>query len=597
MKKELSIPAILLRLHGLIWASLPGFFVLLNVLAVAHGLSWGLNTLVFQRFFDAVNQAVTGAGTPSAIYWQLAAVAGITFGGQILNGAHNFLTNIFGHKMMGFLSKEIYRKASRLDPIAFEDPAVLDDINKAHQGMGSCLHMLAVILFIFTTYLPYFLFMGWYLYSVKPSLALSIVIIFIPVALAQLIRTGVYTKLEDESAPLRREYEYYERCICHREYFKETRLLGAFTYFRRLYQDTLQIMQEKKWKAELRTGLLELATRVLTLVGYMGVLYMLFAALLQGEISVGAFAAIFASVDMMFAMAEEVVGMHIGTVTQNLGTVRNFLRFLEIPERTGKEVAVDPGKIILEGVSFRYPNSEKDAVSDINLEIYPGETLAIVGSNGAGKSTLVKLLTGLYLPTEGIVRFGGVPTNEVSPDSLFRRTSAVFQKYQRYQMTLGDNIAISEPEKEKSNELLHEAAQKGDLEPDSEAFPKGFETMLSREFDGVDLSGGQWQRVAIARGFYRNHDLIVLDEPTAAIDPLEETLIYRKFAEMATDKTAVIVTHRLGSARIADRIAVMDQGRIAAIGTHEELLRSGGVYAEMYHAQAKWYHRESPSAL
>lgn len=130
---------------------------------------------------------------------------------------------------------------------------------------------------------------------------------------------------------------------------------------------------------------------------------------------------------------------------------------------------------------------------------------------------------------------------------------------------------------------------------DTRVFPDGFETMLSREFEGVDLSGGQWQRVAIARGFYRSHDLIILDEPTAAVDPLEETLIYQKFAEMAADKTAVIVTHRLGSARIADRIVVMDAGRIAAIGTHEELLHAGGLYAEMY--QAQWYHRESPSAL
>lgn len=448
MKKELSVPAILWRLHRLIWTSLPGFFIFLNILAVAHGLSWGVNTLVFQRFFDAVNETLVGDGAARAIYWQLAAVAGITFGNQILNGTHNFLITVFGQKMAGFLSREIHKKASRLDPTAFEDPAVLDDINKAHQGMGSSLHMLAVLLFILTSYLPYFIFMGWYLYSVKPTLALSIVIIFIPVALTQLLRTGIFSKLEDESAPLRREYEYYERCICHREYFKETRILGAFPYFRRLYQDTLHLLQAKKWKAELRTGLMELSMRVLTLTGYMGVLYLLFTALLQGEISVGAFAAIFASVDTMFSMMEEIFGTHIGTVTQNLGTVRNFLRFLELPERTGAEVAVNPTSITLEGVSFRYPNSDKDAVSDVNLEIYPGETLAIVGSNGAGKSTLVKLLTGLYLPSKGTVRLGGIPTDQAAPDSLFSRTSAVFQKFQRYQMCLGDNIGISEPERE-----------------------------------------------------------------------------------------------------------------------------------------------------
>lgn len=207
-------------------------------------------------------------------------------------------------------------------------------------------------------------------------------------------------------------------------------------------------------------------------------------------------------------------------------------------------------------------------------------------------------MTGLYLPTEGNVLIGGVDTAKISPKALYKGISGVFQKYKRYKMTLEENIAISSTEEiqyqnhEDVKEKLQMAVCKADLEINEEKFPKGYETMLSREFDGIDLSGGQWQRLAIARGFYRAHNMIVLDEPTAAIDPVEESKIYKKFSEMSKGKTAIIVTHRLGSAKIADRIVVMDKGKMVEIGTHEELIKAEGKYAEMYEAQSKWYTSE-----
>lgn len=589
MNQKISLRVILWRIFKIVITSCPVYVSMACLVGLMHGLAWGLSTYVQQFFFDAVATAVTTRTGMAMVYWSLAALAAVTIGTQVLNGVHNFMGSALFLRMPGHFGRYIHRKAAVIDPVAYESSELLDDINKAQQGANNGLQLLFVVVALVTTYLPYFIFMGWYLYQLKPILILSLLFIFIPVAITQLVRSGMHAKLEDESAPLRREVNYYENCICDREYFKETRLLGAYHFFRQLYQTALKAMQEKKWSVELKTNLIELSMRLLTLMGYFGVLYLLFTALLRGEISIGSFAAVFASIEMMFTMMEELICRHIGGLSKEIGTVRNFLRFLDMPERKGTiERSSLDGGIVLENVSFRYPGAETNALENINLSIGKGETIAIVGQNGAGKSTLVKLLTGLYLPTEGTVKIGGVDTRNISLQSIYRGISGVFQKYQRYKMTLKENINISDLDYSDQKQL-QAAVEKADLELSQETYPQGYDTMLSREFDGVDLSGGQWQRIALARGFYRVHDLIVLDEPTAAIDPLEETRIYHKFAEISKGKTAVIVTHRLGSAKIADRIVVLDAGRVVAIGTHEQLMQEHGMYAKMYQAQAQWY--------
>jgi len=223
--------------------------------------------------------------------------------------------------------------------------------------------------------------------------------------------------------------------------------------------------------------------------------------------------------------------------------------------------------------------------------VHKGETIAIVGVNGSGKSTLTRLLTGLHLPTSGEMLVDGRNADGIAPKSLYRGISAVFQKYQSYKMTVEENVRISDMEtaNDKTAPAVTDVLEKADFPIDSEKLTEGLQTMLGKDFGGIDLSGGQWQRLAIARGLYRDHDMIILDEPTAAIDPLEEADIYRKFAEISAGRTAFIVTHRLGSAQIADRIIVMDGGHIVDMGTHEELMQREGRYREMYHAQAKWY--------
>ncbi|MDR1664349.1 MAG: ATP-binding cassette domain-containing protein [Clostridiales bacterium] len=317
--------------------------------------------------------------------------------------------------------------------------------------------------------------------------------------------------------------------------------------------------------------------------------YMLFTATLSGEISAGTFAAVYSALGTVFSIMENIVTTHLGNMNKDMGKAANFIRVMDMPERTGAGGSVDLSKgIAVENIRFTYPGGERPSIEDVSLTIADGETIAIVGENGAGKSTLVRLLIGVYRPQTGRVTVGGLDTAKIAPGCVFKHTSAVFQKYQRYKMTLKENIAISDAES-----AVDETKMDASLKDIGAELETGWDTMLSPEFGGIDLSGGQWQHIAIARGLYRTHGFIILDEPTSSIDPVEETRIYQQFKQISVGKCAVIVTHRLGSAKLANRIIVMDKGKIVAAGTHDDLLLQSEKYFKMWEAQAKWYKNET----
>lgn len=565
----------------------PGYYIAWGILSIFHGISWAASVLATQILFDTVTDLSTGESTYTYALLALAFIVCVLLIQQILNGICNYMSNILYMRMEGFLSRKVAEKSAKLDPIYFENADILDNINKASEGAKVAFSVSNVVCSIMFFYVPYFLFITWYLIQLKPILVWSILLAFVPKIISLLMKTPIYAKLEDKSAPIRREYNFYEEAITDRAYLQETRMLGAFQFFKEKYQETIGRLNKASWKADARVASFELAMSNLSLFSYFGILYLLFISLMTGDISVGAFAAVFSSIGMLMKLMEEVVCRHLGNLGDKLGIVRNFVHFLYLEERDGIEEKLNwSGEIVAEHVSFRYPNAKKDSIHDVSLVIKPGETIAIVGGNGAGKTTIVKMLSGLYVPTEGVVKIDGVDTKSVSLQALYNGISGVFQKYQRYQLTLKENIEISQVD---GSHEIDEAVQKAGVDLNSRSFPDGSTTLLSREFDGVDLSGGQWQRVAIARGLYRVHDMIILDEPTAAIDPIEESKIYKKFAQLSKDKTATIITHRIGSAQIADRIIVMSEGRIIEEGTHPYLLERGGLYAEMYQLQAEWY--------
>lgn len=591
--KQMSVLKILIRIFPQVISVSPLLFIFNSILFAIEGALFTVSVWIMQMLFDKVANLATNKGMLKDTILALLLFFGVKVLEQIINGVDNFIGEAYDEKAYGKLSRKINIKISKLEPICFEDTEILDDINKSYSGIRHSVYFVNTIMDIITHYIPYFIFISIYMYTLKPVLATSILLIFLPVLFAQLMRVRFFAKLEDASAPYRRKNEYYEKCLTSRLYLKETRNLGASSYFMKLFEKTLVYMNLLKWKADVKVNTVELLAKILCLIGYIGILWMLFDGLIKKQISVGAFAAVFASIKNMFDMMEEVICGRLADCSESFGKIQNYLRFLDLAERSGGKISDESivhGDIVLEDVSFAYPSSEKNAVQDVNLTIRKGETIAVVGENGSGKSTLVRLLTGIYLPREGRVLHNNIPTDRINSQNLFSGISGVFQKFQKYQLSLSDNIQISEMEDTQSDTAnIEKAIAQSGIGLDDNTFPDGYKTMLSKEFGGVDLSGGQWQKIAIARGLYRKHEIIILDEPTAAIDPIEETKIYERFAEIAKDKTAVIVTHRLGSVKFANRIVVMKDGKIVGTGTHDELIESCPLYSYMWKSQAQYY--------
>ena len=311
--------------------------------------------------------------------------------------------------------------------------------------------------------------------------------------------------------------------------------------------------------------------------------------------------------------------MFVGVVKQGQGAVTSLLSSLsgiyedllylsnlsdylaiDVPRAAGSvRVGATPGDgLRLAHVTFRYPGSSRPALQDVSLHLPPGQHVGLMGANGSGKTTLVKLLTGLYRAEEGVVTLDGTDVHDWDPGALRERMGVLFQPFVRYKMTARDNIAMGRGLRETGDDELRAAAEAGIAGDVLDELPEGLDTRLSRRFlDGRELSGGQWQRLALARAMLRDQaDILILDEPTAAMDAAAEAEFMRASETRDLDRTVVLISHRLANLRHADQILVLDGGRLVESGTHESLIESGGVYAELFKAQAAPYSpRRSPA--
>ncbi|HSK21295.1 MAG TPA: ABC transporter ATP-binding protein [Longimicrobiales bacterium] len=394
---------------------------------------------------------------------------------------------------------------------------------------------------------------------------------------------------------IERVTRYFTTLLTSIDYAKEMRVFGLGDEFRARHRRLRQQVRRERLQLTTRQRMQELAAQTLTVTAVFAAMFFIAQRALAGEISVGDVVMYFGA----FQRAQDFFGevlRGMANLYENNLFLADFVRFLGL-----QPTVVDPAQprpfpsplvtgIEFDDVTFRYPGTDQDVLKNVTFTIAPGEHVALVGENGSGKTTLVKLLCRLYDPATGAVRVDGVDLREISVDDLRSHFAIVFQDYAKFYLTARENIWLGNVSVPVDSDAIIEAARRTGADEVIRALPNGYDTLLGRQFEnGVDLSIGQWQKLALARAFLRQTPIIILDEPSAALDPRAEAAVFDRFDELARDRTAIFISHRLSTVRRADRILVMVDGRIAEAGAHEDLVERAGVYASLFETQARHY--------
>ena len=400
---------------------------------------------------------------------------------------------------------------------------------------------------------------------------------------------------ETQKTPVERQAAYFSWMLTKDVYAKEIRVFGLGSLFmerfRRLQSgllsEKLGIVQ-KKTLAEL----LSMSTAICVSFVLLGYLAM---RTVKGLMSLGDLVMFYAAVQRGQFLLRQVFSSVADLYEDNL-FLSNLYRFLELKpkllELSNPRLVSRPLKsgIVFDHVSFQYPGNEQRVLHDVSFTIRPGEHVALVGANGAGKTTIAKLLCRLYDPTGGAITLDGVDLRQYPSEDLRRNMSVVFQDFGRYQLTVRENIWLGNIRVPPEDRCLEAAVHKAGIRPFISQLPNGYDTVLGKWFDGgQELSAGEWQKIAIARAFLHDGEIIILDEPSSSLDARGECEIFERFHQLVKDKTAILISHRLSTVKKADRIYVLDRGRVAEFGNHEELLKKSWIYARMFETQAQRY--------
>ncbi|WP_255424590.1 MULTISPECIES: ABC transporter ATP-binding protein [Corallococcus] len=498
---------------------------------------------------------------------------------------------------------KILHKALALELRHFEDPQVHDTMQKARRVADS--RPLVIVVNLFST-VQHGVTLASYaalLLALSPWSALILVAASLPAFFVEARLARESFELHSERAGAARRLDYLEWLLTRDNHAKEVKLYGLGSIILDRYQRLARLFYERDRKYERRRLSFGLGFGALSILAFYGCYAFVVARTVMGVLTLGEMI-LYIAVFRQGQTALQATLLSIGSVYRESLFMSDLFQYLAVP--TDQEGArVLPPRSPVRGraqtiefrdVSFRYAGQQGWALRHVNLTLPAGEKLAVVGENGAGKSTFVKLLLRFYEPTEGSITYGGVDLRDMDPGDLRSRFSAVFQDFVRYQFSAADNIGLGDTQHWQDAARIQAAAEKGGASTLIESLPRKLDTLLGLWFEsGQDLSVGQWQKLAVSRAFMRDAEALILDEPTASLDARAEQRFFESFRALAEDRTALIISHRFSTVRIADRVVVLHNGEIQELGSHEELLRRGGQYAHLFQLHADG-HGDEPAS-
>ena len=531
---------------------------------------------------------------PKAFWWLVLLQFGLASLGTILARIIDFCDNVVAEKYTRYISTQIMEHAANLDLAAYEDYNFYDKLDRARvQGTDRIYMIQSSGRLVQEVILTASLAASILFYS--PWILLALIVCIVPAFLGETHFAFLGYSLSFSQTTARRQMEYLRVLGGSKESAKELKLFGLAPYLVGRYTSLSDALHRQTVRLQKRKLLFGALLTLLGTVGYYGTYAYVVYQTVIGVLTIGSLTFLAGAIAGASTNIQAVFTTFSSIADQAL-FLTDLLEFFSVkPKIVSKPGALPAPRPIKKGfefqnVSFSYPGNPRPVLSNINFRLNPGERIALVGENGQGKTTIVKLLTRLYDVTDGRILLDGVDIREYDIEDLWREIGVIFQDFMRYEMTAAENIAIGRIEELNNPFRIRSAALKSLADDVIHQLPKRYDQVLGTRFEGgIELSGGQWQKIALGRAYLRDAQLLILDEPTASLDARSEHEVFQRFAELTANKMSLLISHRFSTVRMADRILVLEGGKISEEGSHQELLKSAGRYAEMFELQASNY--------
>jgi ATP-binding cassette subfamily B protein len=557
---------------------------------------------VGKLILDTVLAARIGQAAYATLWKYVGLEIAIVLTGEVLARASSLIESLLSDLFSNDMSVKLMEHAATLDLAQFEDPNFYDHLERARRQTVGRIALLTQAVSMSQDFVT-LMTLGGALVAYSPWMLLLLILAVMPSFLGETHFAALGYSLLFRWTPERRQLDYLRFVGASDKTAKEVQMFGLASWLTDRYRILSRRFYEENKKLSIRRGIVSALLSILGTIGYYAAYVMVLIRAVRGEITPGTLVFLSAS----FARGRDTIQgilLSASNVYEQALYLRDLFVFLDMrptissPPDARRIPRPIKGGFVFENVSFRYPENERYAVRDVSFSLTPGERVALVGENGAGKTTLTKLIARLYDPTEGRILLDGVDLREYDLADLRHAIGVIFQDFVRYDMRFDENIGVGEIESvrealELSNgvpDSIQLAAQNSLAASLLPRFAKGYQQMLGRRFEeGIDLSGGEWQKIALARAYLREAQVLILDEPTAALDARAEYEVFLRFSELVAGRMAILISHRFSTVRMADRIIVLQNGSIVEQGTHEELLAEPGLYAELFRMQAAGY--------